>query len=90
LVAEISVDQLCGDFRKPSQAVGVMEVHFTIYQNKDGTPGRVVLDKVFAQETPLTQRTPSALMAAWDNDLRQILEAVSSDYAKANLNDSGR
>jgi cholesterol transport system auxiliary component len=87
LVAEVSVNELCGDFRKPSQPVGTMEIHFIFYEVKDGTPGRVVLDKVCAHETPLTGKTPDALMAAWDADLREIIEEVNSEYAKAYAND---
>jgi hypothetical protein len=42
-----------------------------------------VLDKVCARETPLTGRTPGALMAAWDTDLREIMQEINSEYAKA-------
>ncbi|HWV99399.1 MAG TPA: hypothetical protein VNZ64_06855 [Candidatus Acidoferrum sp.] len=87
LVAEVSVNELYGDFRKASQPVGTMEIHFIIYEIKDEAPGRVVLDKVCARETPLTRKTPAALMAAWDAALREIMEEIKSEYAKANRND---
>jgi hypothetical protein len=90
LVAEVSVNELCGDFRKPSQPSGDMELHFVVYEFKEETPGRVVLDKTCARETPLSQKTPAALMAAWENDLREIMEEINSDYAKASSNDGGR
>jgi cholesterol transport system auxiliary component len=83
LVAEVSVNELYADFRKPSRPVGTMEIHFLFYEVTDGTPGRVVLDKVCAHETPLTRKTPDALMAAWDADLREIIEEINSEYAKA-------
>ena len=86
LVAEVSVNELYGDFRKASQLVGTMEIHFICYEVKDGGAGRIVLDKVCARETPLTRKTPDALMAAWDADLRKIMEEVNSEYAKANSN----
>jgi hypothetical protein len=45
-----------------------------------------VLDKVCARETPLAQKTPGALMVAWEADLRQIMEEIHSEYAKTNPN----
>ncbi|HWY78651.1 MAG TPA: hypothetical protein VN281_23755 [Verrucomicrobiae bacterium] len=87
LIAEVSVNQLYGDFRKASQPAGIMEIHFICYEVKDEEPGRIVLDKVCARETPMTRRTPGALMAAWDADLREIMDEINSAYAKANSND---
>jgi cholesterol transport system auxiliary component len=87
LVAEVSVNELYGDFRKASQPVGRMEIHFICYEVKDGAAGRIVLDKVCARETPLTSKTPAALMAAWDADLRDIMQEINSEFGKANSND---
>jgi len=84
LGAEVSVNQLYGDFRKASQPVGIMELHFIFYEIKDGDPGRVLFDKVCAHETPLARKTADALMAAWNADLRDIMEEIQSEYAKAN------
>lgn len=83
LVAEASVTQLYGDFRKRSQPLGTLEIHFICYEVNDGVPGRIVLDKVCARETPMAARTPNALMAAWDADLREIMEEINSAYIKA-------
>jgi len=87
LVVEVSVNELYGDFRKASQPVGTMEIHFICYEVNDGTAGRIVLDKVCARETPLTRKTPAAIMAAWDADLRQIMEEINAEYGRANRND---
>ena len=87
LVAEVSVNELYGDFRTASQPVGTMEIHFMCYEVNDGTAGRIVLDKICARETPLTRKTPDALMAAWDADLREIMEEINAEYGKANTND---
>jgi ABC-type uncharacterized transport system auxiliary subunit len=84
VVAEVSVSQLYGDFRTPAKPVGRMEIRFVFYEVQDGIPGRVVLDKVCARETPLTRKTPAALVAAWDSDLREVMEEISAEYAKAN------
>jgi len=82
--AEVFVNELYGDFRNASQPIGKMEIHFLYYEVKDGMPGRIVLDKVYARETSLKGKTPGDLMAAWDVDLREIMQQVSSEYAKAN------
>jgi len=85
LVAEVSINELYGDFRKASQPVATMEIHFIFYEVMDDTPGRIVLDTVCSRGTPLTRKTPAALMAAWDVDLREIMAEILSEYAKASL-----
>jgi len=82
LVAEVSINELYGDFRQPSHPVGTLEIHFVCYELKDGSPGRVLLDKQCAHSTPLGAKTSAALMAAWDADLREIMKEISSEYAK--------
>jgi cholesterol transport system auxiliary component len=83
LTVEVSICELYGDLRKPAQPVGRMGIHFVCYQVKEGAPGRIVLDTVRAHEAPLARKTPGALMAAWDADLREILKEIGSEYAKA-------
>jgi ABC-type uncharacterized transport system auxiliary subunit len=85
LVAEVFINKLYGDFRKGSQPVATMEIHFILYEVNDDTPGNIVLDKVCTHETPLARKTPEALMAAWDADLREIMAEILSEYAKASL-----
>ena len=87
LIAEVRVNELYGDFRRGSRPRGTMEIHFIFYEVKDDAPGRIVLDKVCARETPLTGKTPAALMAAWDADLREIMAEIASEYARANPKD---
>ena len=84
LVAEVSVHELYGDFRQPAKPVAAMEIRFIFCELKDGNPGRLVMDRVSARQTPLSRRTPDALMTAWDADLREIMEEIQSEYAKAN------
>jgi ABC-type uncharacterized transport system auxiliary subunit len=84
LVAEVSINELYGDFRQASQMVGKMEIHFTCYEIKDGSPGRIMLDKLYAHSTPLAEKTANAVMAAWDTDLREIMGEINSEYAKNN------
>src|SRR3974377_872104 len=50
LGAEVSITQIYGDLRKAAQPMGTMELHFILYDVKEGNPGRIVLDKVCARE----------------------------------------
>jgi hypothetical protein len=84
MVAEVSVHELYGDFRQTSRPAGTMEMRFVFYQLKDGDPGRVVMDQVCMRETPLSRKTPDALMTAWNADLREIMQEIESEYVKAN------
>jgi len=63
-----------------------MEIRFLCYELKDGDAGRVVIDKIWARQTPLTRKTPEALMIAWNADLSEIMEEIQSEYTKANQN----
>jgi hypothetical protein len=87
LIAEVSINELYGDFRKPSQPVGTMGIRFMCYELQDGEPRRIVFDKLCSHETPLAQKTAAALMAAWDTDLREIMNQINSEYAKTICND---
>ena len=81
--AEVFVSELYGDFRDAARPVGEMELRFLCYQVQDGAPGRILIDQVYSRQTPLKGKTPAALMAAWDADLRDIMDQINSAYAKA-------
>lgn len=86
LILEICITELYGDFRKASQPVGTMGLHVICCEVQDGLPRRVVFDKSWSHETPLTRKAPGALMAAWDADLLEIITEINSEYAKTNCN----
>lgn len=79
----ISINELYGDFRNPAQPIGTMSIHFLGYELDEGMPRRIIFDRLCSQQTPLTRKTPAALMAAWDVDLRQIMNQINSEYAKS-------
>jgi hypothetical protein len=83
LMVEVSINELYGDFRSASQPLGTMGLHIMCYETQDGVARRVVFDKFCSYGTPLAQKTPGALMAAWDADLRQIMNEFHSEYAKS-------
>jgi hypothetical protein len=86
LVAEVAVNELYGDFRKPAKPTGVLQIHFILYKDNQDGPGRVVMDKVFSRETPMAKAAPAALMAAWDTDLRGIMAEINAELKRATLN----
>jgi len=86
-MVEVSINELYGDFRNPSKPVATMGLHVMCYEMQDSIPRRVVFEKLCSRETPLARKTPGALMAAWDTDLREIMKEINSEYAKALSND---
>jgi hypothetical protein len=87
VIVEASVSELDGDFRDPAHPLGVMSIHFVIYQVAGEGPNRVLLDKTSIEQTPLAERRPTALMAAWHTDLRKIMEEINTEYVQAHPND---
>ena len=88
LGAEVEVTKLFGDFQDSSNPTGRLQMHFVLYEMSPEGPGRVIVDELCGRAVTLTARTPAALMAAWDADLRDIMDQILADYAKANSNDS--
>jgi hypothetical protein len=86
LMAEVSVDELYGDFRKKAHPDGVLEIHFILYELKPDGPGRVLMDKVCAHQTPMARATPAALASAWDADLRAIMADINTELKQLPLN----
>lgn len=81
VIVEASINELYGDFRQSSRPVGTMGIHIMCYEVQDGESRNIVFDKYFLQETALSRKTPAALMAAWDEDLLEIMNRINSEYA---------
>lgn len=82
VILEASINELYGDFRQASRPLGTMGIHIICYEVQDGEPRHILFDNYCFQERPLARRTPGALIAAWDEDLREIMNQINSDYAK--------
>ncbi len=83
VVVEASINELYGDFRQASRPMGTMGIHLMCYEVLHGEPSHILFDKYCLQETPLARKTPGALMAAWDADLREIMNQINSEYEKS-------
>ena len=84
VILEASINELFADFRQASRPLGTMGIHIICYEVQDGEPRHIVFDKYCFQERALAHRTPGALMVAWDEDLREIMNQINSEYAKTN------
>jgi hypothetical protein len=84
LVAEISVNELYGDFRQSEHAAAVLAIHFVFLRAINGAIEKVIFEKSYAQSIPLKARTASALMEGWNEALLQILAEVVSDLKRSN------
>ncbi|HEY3854198.1 MAG TPA: ABC-type transport auxiliary lipoprotein family protein [Verrucomicrobiae bacterium] len=85
LIVEATATDLYGDFRTSAQPTAAMTIHFVLYAVDSDGPRNVLLDKTCVRQTPLTAKTPAALITAWDTDLREIMEEINSDAAKVDL-----
>ena len=78
-LAEISVSQLFGDFRRPEHPAAILTIRFVLLDATNGIPGNVIFQKVYARSIPLGEPTAAALMAGWNEALTGIVAEVFSD-----------
>lgn len=78
-VAEISVLELYGDFRKRQEAAAILKLRILLFDSPNGIPGKLVLEREYSRRIPLKARTPGALMAGWNEALAQIFAQFDSD-----------
>lgn len=75
---EISVTQLYGDFRDRSHPAAILEMRLLAYQNAAEGPSKLILHKDYSSRILLQGRTAAALIAGWNEALRQLcLQAVA-------------
>jgi hypothetical protein len=78
-MAEISVMELYGDFRKPRAAAAVLTLQFVLFDSPNGIPGKLRLEREYSRHIPLKARSANALMAGWNEALIQILAQFDAD-----------
>jgi cholesterol transport system auxiliary component len=78
-VAEISVPALYGDFRRPEEAYAILRLRILLFDSPKGVPEKLILEREYSRHILLKARNPEALMAGWDEALRQILAEFDSD-----------
>ena len=79
LFLEISVTQLYGDFHDPAAPASVLSMRFVFLDSLNGRPNKVLLQKEYSRRLALKARTAAAVMAGWNESLKQIMEALRAD-----------
>lgn len=79
---EITVLQLCGDFRDRAHPAATLRMHFVASRTGDASH-KVLLQKEFTRNIPLQARTATALVAGWNEDLKQIVTDAAEDLKAA-------
>ena len=81
-MAEITVVELYGDFRRPAEPAAVLTVRFVLLDAPDGIPGKLNFEQEYSQRILLQGRSANALMAGWNEALKQILAQLGSDLRR--------
>lgn len=79
---EITVSQIYGDFRNQAHPIATIEMRFLAFENS-GASAKVLLQKDYGRNIPLQSRTAAALVAGWNEGLRQIAAEAAQDLAQA-------
>jgi ABC-type uncharacterized transport system auxiliary subunit len=80
---EIAVPELYGDFRTHAAPAAVLALRFVFFDASKGLPGRILSEKTYSRRIPLKARTAAAVMAGWNEALKQIMAEAA--IAPSNL-----
>jgi uncharacterized lipoprotein YmbA len=79
---EITVVQLYGDFRDRAHPAAMLRMRFVASRTGDAGH-KVLLQKEYTRNIPLQARTAAALVAGWNEVLRQIANQAAEDLKEA-------
>lgn len=79
---EIVVLQLYGDFHDHVRPAAVLQMRFLAYKS-GGASTDVLLQKEYSRNVPLQARTAAALVAGWNEALREITTEAAGDIKSA-------
>jgi len=77
IAAEVTMQELYGDFRDRARPAAVLTVRMTFL---DARSGAVLVERNFSRRVPLKARTAAALMAGWNEALEQIVSEASENF----------
>ena len=78
-MAEVTVLELYGDFRWPTEAAAILTLRFVLLDSPDGIPGKLAFEGEYSRRVPLKARNANTLMAGWNEALDQILAQLGAD-----------
>lgn len=82
-VLDGTVLALYGDFTKGTAPEAVMEIRFYLLATGSSAKEGVVLAKTYQAKAALQEKTAEAIVAAWSEDLADILTRLEADLGKA-------
>lgn len=81
---EPALVELAGDFTNAGSPTAVMVVHFRVLAPASARlPNREILLKSYTGTRPIAQRNAAAVVAAWNEDLAEIVAAFLADLKAA-------
>ena len=81
-MAEITVLELYGDFRRRPGPEAVMTLRFVLLDSPEGIPGKLLFEREYSRRVLLKARNANALMAGWNEALNQMLAQLGSDLRR--------
>jgi hypothetical protein len=81
-MAEITVLELYGDFRRGTKPDAVLSLRFVLLDAPDGIPGKLAFEREYSRRVFLNSARANALMAGWNEALQQILAQLGSDLRR--------
>jgi len=81
-MAEITVLELYGDFRRPREPVAVLTLRFVLLDAPDGIPEKLAFEGEYSRRVRLKAPNANALMVGWNDALNQILAQLGSDLRR--------
>ena len=81
-MAEITVLELYGDFRRTTKPAAVLTLRFVLLDAPDGMPGKLTFEREYSRRVLLKSSRASALMTGWNDGLNQILAQLGSDLRR--------
>jgi ABC-type uncharacterized transport system auxiliary subunit len=81
---EPAIVELAGDFTSGAEPAAVLTLQFRVLAPGAGAPAeKEILLKVYTRRKPLSQRTAVAVVAAWNEELGEIMAEFIADLQKA-------
>ena len=81
-MAEITVVELYGDFRRPPEPAAVLTLRFVLLDAPNGIPEKLAFEKEYSRRVLLKAKNGSTLMSGWNDALNQILAQLASDLRR--------
>jgi len=81
-MAEITVLELYGDFRRGTNPEAVLTLRFVLLDSPDGIPGKLAFEGEYSHRVLLKGKNANALMVGWNEALTQILAQLGSDFRR--------